>query len=131
MSNKSPKSTKVVGFRTVKRQPATGKGRILSATVVEKVERRFQVLEMRKKGYTLQEIAEALQVGPDTVRSDLQKVLSDTIKTMAENTGEARQLEVERFDAIIKYYWPLALAGNLAATAVLLQVSQQRRKLLA
>ncbi len=109
----------------------TAVGKILAPTNVARIERQYQVLELRKQGFTLVQIAESLGISPSTARDDVESVLNRTIKELGETAAEHRQLELERYDSLLQFYFPLAASGNLAAAALVLNISQQRRKLLA
>lgn len=132
MAPAKKKAVQVKRLRDKKRavRAPTGPGKLLSPQTVRVIESDYQVMIMRRDGHTIQQIAETLGLNQSTVSEKIKKVLSNTIGEMAETTEEHRQLELERYDAIIKTYMPMCIAGNLAAAAVILQVSQQRRKLL-
>jgi AraC-like DNA-binding protein len=104
---------------------------INSVQTVRQVERRFKVMEMRRHGWSLHQIAETLGCTVTTASEDLKSVLGMTINEMMETTAEQRQIEIERYDALLRFYQPLAEAGNLAAAGLVLSISASRRKLCA
>ena len=108
-----------------------GVGKVLSVQTVRQVERRYKVLEMRRHGSSFQEIAKTLGTTANTVKEDLQYVLGQTLGEMAITIPEDRQLEAERYDALLRRFQPLAESGNLAAAGLTLGISDRRRKLLA
>jgi hypothetical protein len=114
------------------------------------IERRYQVVEMRRDGYTILEIAKSLGVTVETIRKDLTQVLNATIEKTAETTEENRQLQIERLDKLLKEYMYLATSrftkvlnpttgvvedkfviGSLAAAQMVLGIEMRRAKLLA
>lgn len=95
------------------------------------LERRYKIMEMRKDGIRIDVIAATLKCCINTVREDIQEVLGQTATKLFETVEEARNLELERYDSLLRRYQPLAEAGNLAAAGLVIQISRERRKLLA
>ena len=124
------KTRPLKGIRQNGRKPS-GVGKILSPQSVRKIERRFQVVTMRREGYTVEEISNALGCSLGSIRTDIQTVLNNTIAVASETVEESRQLQLERLDGILKFHYPLAKDGNLASAQVVLQVEARRSKLLA
>jgi uncharacterized protein YerC len=128
-----------------------GHNKVLCAATVARVERRYQVVRMRRDGYSMPEIAKTLGCDTSTVRQDLVECLSTALTELAETSEEARQIEVERLDNLVKVYTPLATevltrqvidkrSGNAvivteppdpAYATILLNVAARRSKLLA
>lgn len=100
------KSSKVTAFR--KRNARPTRGGIMDAGKVVMIQRQFQVIKMRRDGFTVAEIAEAVDCDQSTVRADLQTVLSRALKDTAETTEESRQLQINRLDLLLKTYTPFA-----------------------
>lgn len=133
------KRSPAAGLRTPLRQGAKralsarirGMGQLTSPAKVIQVERAYQVLEMRRHGHTYQEIADALDISPEVAAQAARGALSHTASVLMENTEEARQLEVDRIDAMLRRFQPLAETGNMAAASISMQLSRERRKLLA
>ena len=101
---------------------------------IEMIERRYRVIELRKMGYTLREIAWELNASEDTVIRDLREILRVAIKDTCESTEECRQLEIERLDALLKAYYATAteplvdeygtiIPENMAAAAFVLKIN--------
>jgi predicted transcriptional regulator len=86
---------------------------------------------MRREGWSFREIADTLGCAIETVSSDLREVLNHAISELGETTEEARQLEVERLDEIMKEYYIKATGGDMAAAALVLSIGDRRRKLMA
>lgn len=119
-----------------------GKGQLLSAKAVTVVERRYQVVEMRRAGVLMEDIARELDVGVDVVAKDLREVLSQAINHTSEGTDECRQLAIDRLDGLLNAYYEVAtepliaedgqiIPMNMAAAQLVLQIEARRAKLLA
>lgn len=109
----------------------SGVGRILRATEVKLLERRYQVWGLRKDGYTIKDIAKTLDCGEDSVRSDIVTIAKRIASELAETVEESRTLQVARLDAMLVKYQALAEAGNMGAATLVLSIEARRSKLLA
>jgi len=131
-------------FRNIRGRSSAGhwNEKALSPASIIKVERRYKVMELRKAGYTIQQIAWEVGVDVNAVMRDLQAILKIAISETMETTEECRQLEVERLDALLKAYYPTAteplvdemgniIPENMAAAALVLRIQERRAKLLA
>lgn len=116
---------------SLRKSPARGVGRMVSAQSLRDLERRYSVWELRKGGYTLREIAQSLGTTEQRVREDIILIAKRIASDLAETVEESRSLQVERLDAMLKKYQPLAEAGNLSAASMILQIESRRSKLLA
>jgi predicted transcriptional regulator len=143
-----PNAKKVLGLR---RKLSHGTETVTSVQSVRDIELRYQVVTMRRDGYTIQEIADTLSISQATARLHLTKSLTETIKNYQETTEESRQLQLDRLDALVRTYTPLAkghtemvpdtnrpgqmkevwVAPNVNAGIFLLNIEQRRSKLLA
>jgi hypothetical protein len=128
-------SKRVNGIRKVRTRsngpkPPNGAGLLTSAGLARKLERQYQVLELRKAGHTIKEIADLLKVGTSVIHGDLVEVLNYTLKDLTINAEQDREMQVQRLDGLLQRYYPLAKAGNLAAAAMVLQIETRRAKLL-
>lgn len=128
MAKKATKSPVPVKVLKVSNKPTTRKSP-LSPMKLIKLERRYKVLEMRRQGCQIYEIAEILGCTTTTVREDLKQVLSMAANDMLETVPEQRELELNRYNALLKRYQPLAEKGNLNAASLCLQISREIRKL--
>jgi uncharacterized protein YerC len=146
---KSKQDKKVLGFRTKRRKSSNDKMEILSPKNVKKIERQYQVVQLRRDGYSHKEIAETLGISVSCVHTDLITCLNRTLTDTAENADQQRQIEEERLDLLVKTYTPLATQEyktvavdrrtgqpivvvnppNPQYAGILLQVSGQRAKL--
>jgi len=90
-------------------RPRSGKrSRLTDAKTIAVIERRYQVVALRRDGLTHREIAQELGISMATVTEDLKTILNDTIIKSAETAEENRQIQIDRLDRIIKSYSPLA-----------------------
>ena len=128
-----PRGTKkkLAPARTLRTPSRTNVALLTSPKTARTLERRYQVLEMRKYGVPMEEIAHTLQCTTGDVRKDVTEVLGQTATALRGNTEEERNLECVRLDALLQRYMPLAEMGNLAACGLVLSISDRRRKLLA
>jgi len=93
------------------RSGPSGRGGVAKVTSVQSVriiERRYKVMMMRRDGHSIAEIADALNVAESTVRSDEVEVLNRMASEMSETAAENRQLQIQRLDALLKAYMPIA-----------------------
>lgn len=124
---------------------------VLTASDIEVIERRYEVMKLRRDGYTIMEIAKVVDISPKTVTNDLKDSLNATLKEHSFTTEEERQIAIERLDQLIKVYTPLATEvihrevidgrtgraivvtepPNPAYAALLLNIEARRAKLLA
>lgn len=108
-----------------------GKAKITSTRAIRMIERQYQVLKLRKEGLTIHAIAEQLKINDSAVREALKLVLERISTALVETVEESRQLQVERLDALLLRYMPLAESGNLSAASMVLMIEARRSKLLA
>ncbi len=129
MPKKKAKPVPVKALRT--QAKSGGQNQINSVQTIRQVERRYKVMEMRRHGWSFDQIAQTLGCTAVTASEDAKAVMGMALTELAETTEEQRQLEVERYDALLRFYQPLAEAGNLAAAGLVLSISASRRKLCA
>lgn len=94
------------------------------------LERRPQVLAMRKGGASLRQIADHFGISHEQVRQDIKAALADIIAETRDAAEEYRALELDRLDALHLALWPQATKGNLGAVDRVLRVMQRRADLL-
>ena len=97
-----------VGFRTVKDLSSGSKGRLTSAKALIRIERSYQIIEMRRDGRTHREIAEALNISTNLVSEILKEVLNKTIIATRETVEEEKQLQLMQIDRLLVTYMKLA-----------------------
>ncbi len=103
------KTKPVVGVRgNVGRRPNRGMRGVVSPKNVRMIENRYQIVRLRRDGFTIQEIAETLDISAVQVHNQLQIALNISISETAETTEESRQLQIERLDLLLKTYTPFA-----------------------
>lgn len=97
------------GFRrNVKTLSEKKSSRLHGQKAVANIERRYKIMELRRDGWSVGEIAKELKVSDLKVRKDIVFVLSKTIHKTEETAEESRQLQVARLDALLKKYVQLA-----------------------
>jgi transcriptional regulator len=65
------------------------------------------VVTLRREGWSVQEIADVLGCSAAAVHNDLTEVLAQSVNETAETTAEARQLQAERLDMMLKQFMPM------------------------
>ncbi len=94
------------------------------------VQRRQQVWALRKNGATYRMIAEQVNVSHETVREDVQAVLTELRAEALTDADALRLLEIARLDALLISIAGHLGKGDLGAVDRALRVSESRRKLL-
>lgn len=103
------KSQALVKFREIKPHHKKGNfSRHTDAKTIELIERRYQILELRRDGWNHDQIARCLGVSTATVSLDLKEILNNTLIKNAETTEENRSLQIERLDHLLRTYMPFA-----------------------
>lgn len=107
---KRTKSRKVPNFRKPNTEAVAiyNQHKLTSAKTIGLVERRYQVIELRKQGYTHKEIADTLEVSVESVSDDLHNIMASVLIANRETVEEERQLQIEQIDKMLKTYMPLA-----------------------
>lgn len=103
-----PRNIKKVPLRESKLRKTKGTAVILSPETAQKIVNEWQCFEMRRDGYSYMEISRALEITPGIVRRHLEAAYSRTLNELQETVEEARQLEIERLDALVVTYSKLA-----------------------
>jgi hypothetical protein len=126
-------------------------GALTSPKAVRKIERQYQVMKLRRDGYTAVEIAATVGCAVDTVMLDIRACLNRSLNELKETTEEVREIQLQRLDSFVKTYMPLALdthkevrvdmatgeeiivetPPNPTYAALLLRVEERRARLLA
>lgn len=103
-------------------RPKTGKAAIKTA------EKHAQVLELRKQGKSLQEIADALGYShPSGAHQALTRAIEQMVSEPAE---DVKALELLRLDGMFSEAWKKVEAGDLALGDFVLRLMARRAKLL-
>tara|TARA_Y100000310_G_scaffold282378_1_gene303527 strand:- start:2411 stop:2947 length:537 start_codon:yes stop_codon:yes gene_type:complete len=109
--------------RSKKKQPGLYPTKAVRVTAEE---RRYQMLQLTKGGFTEVEIAKTLDVSPSLVHEGVKKVLADMAAKAEGTANEVRALQMERYNTLLSKWWPLAMAGgNLDATEMVLKILAQ------
>jgi len=84
--------------------------------------RRYQMLELYKGGATEKQIGETLGVDKAQVHRSIKRVLNDLAEKYSGMADQIRGLQMERYTTLLARWWPQALAGNEAATNMVLKI---------
>lgn len=94
-------------------------------------ERQNQALELRKQGYTYAEIAQIVDYASESGARKAVKMAVKKLEKLTEHEAEeVRTLELARYDAIIKAFWPGVEGQDDKAGRVVLAAIEARRELL-
>lgn len=104
----------------------TAKKTVRNGTVngLNAVERQRRAIELRKSGYTFQEIAGELEYASASGAQNA--VLAALRKTLQEPADELRKLECERLDVMLKSVWPFVLKGSPRHVEQALRIMDRR-----
>jgi AcrR family transcriptional regulator len=92
--------------------------------------RKTQVLDLRREGFTLREIAASLNVSVGTVHSDILAALNALREQERFSTEEWVTLELERLDMATRAIAPQVEKGSFKAIDRWLRIMDRRAKLL-
>lgn len=92
------------------------------------VERRAEVVHLRKLGYPFRTIAQQLSISLDSAyecwHGAMREALADP-----EEVRELRLLESERLDSVQVAIWPKAMRGDVEAVRAVVRISERRSRL--
>lgn len=88
--------------------------------------KRTRAVELLGEGLNYEEIAQAVGY---TNRGSAHRAVSKALaEREIESVDKLRAVELDRLDALHKAHWQAALAGDIAATQILLKISAERRR---
>jgi len=135
---------RAVSLQKLARRPINQRGVsiVTSPMNIARLEQRYQVLELRKRGNTIAQIGQMLGIDPAAVRERLVEVLKFAVEKLSESVQENRQLQIERLDGLLNSYYDVAtevlttedgtlMPQSMAAAQLVLQIEARRAKLLA
>lgn len=98
-------------------------------TTADSLEKERKAIELRRAGYTYDEIAQAIGYADHTGARD---AVTRAIRraTNEAGVGELRQQELDRLDRLQRSVWTNAIQGDLQAVATVLRIIDRRAKLL-
>lgn len=91
----------------------TGKGKLISREKLIQIERRFKVMEMRRDGYSVHQIATALHVTEPTVSNDIKACMVTLVEHTTMSAEEHRALDSARVDELIRVLTPMTQPRTL------------------
>jgi len=91
-------------------------------------EREAKALELRKAGYTFEQIGKSIGVSTAVAQKAYYRVLERL--PGIENREQMRRLEAERLDTLMRRRWQAALDGEESAFNQVLRLMERRAKLL-
>jgi len=93
-------------------------------------ERQHRSWALRRQGWSLRDIAAQIGISHEQVRKDLAAVLAMVQAEKAAEAGAYIDMELARYDGMLRALSAKAEDGDVQAIAVALAVSKERRKLL-
>jgi len=93
-------------------------------------QRRVQALELRKAGYTYEQIGVALGISSQAAYKHVVKALGVINEKLSEATEELRTLEVQRLDRLFEVMYKKAEKGDMNAIDRCVRLMERRAKLL-
>lgn len=106
--------TKRKSARKVPKQPiklrkrAKGMNRITSANTIALVERRRNVMALKRAGWDYEDIGNALDLRPETIKEIVVDSLNRSINEFALNTEQERAIQMAQLDELMKINLPAA-----------------------
>jgi len=91
--------------------------------------RRIQVLELRKAGASMRQIAKTLHVAVSTAHRDLWQALDELAKEQRDKAEPLRQLELERLDRYVLALDGAISQGDPRAIAAAVRIMERRARL--
>ena len=85
-------------------------------------ERRYKMLEYVKGGATNRDIAAIMEVSPALVSREVKRALRDLAAQHSGVAAEVRGLQTERYNTLLKRWFPVALDGDEKATRLVLSI---------
>jgi DNA-binding CsgD family transcriptional regulator len=117
--------------RTGKDLHAVSSGEAAVAAIEEKTIQARQALALRRRGLSVWEIAEELQISESSVRSRLDVAKRTAVELLDEaNRAELLAMEVMRLDAVQAAHWDVALAGDVRSAQIVLMCIDKRARYL-
>lgn len=93
-------------------------------------QREHDALELRKKGWTYQKIAESLGISIQGASDCVKRALERLKTEVRESAEDVRQIELERLDKMLAIAESAAEAGDLSAIDRVLRIQERRAKYL-
>ena len=100
-----------------------------SAGKIKAAENASLALKLRIQGFTYREIGERLGLTLARAHQIVTREFDLAAKELKETREAARQVELERLDAMLRGIWPKASRGNLDAIDRALRIAQRRARL--
>ncbi len=99
------------------------------------LEKRTQVLELRRAGASLRDMERALGIDKNTAKRYLDEAMADLQAAQNEKAEATRAVELDRLERLHMALWPKAVGGkdvppDYAAVDRLVRISERRSKLL-
>lgn len=100
-----------------------------SGAALGAAERKEQAVALRKKGKSYAQIGDALGISKQAAHGLVVGALKEHREQTAEEVADLRAIENLRLDELLATWFPLALAGDKDAAAIVLKIQDRRAKL--
>jgi hypothetical protein len=106
------------------------KPRKTSPAAARRTARKTTALDLRRRGYSFERIADALGCSVGTAHGDVKRALALAAEKLSEDASEHLALDLQRVDAMLAALWPAIEAGDPQAVEKGLKAMERRAKLL-
>ncbi|CAJ6206720.1 Uncharacterised protein [Burkholderia pseudomallei] len=129
-ATKPPAARKTATKAAATRKPAAkSRESKTSARKVTAADRGVQAMQLRKLGYSFEEIGGVLKISRQAAHQLVKKYLEETIALATEEAEELRQLQLARLDHLFCKALPQAEAGDTKALNACRQIVMDQAKL--
>lgn len=102
----------------------------LKASEVEQAIRDRRIIQARRSGKSIDDIADDFDLTPQTISRVINTRLAQTIRLRDTEVDLLRQQELERLDAVQQAAWPAAMDGHIDSLKIVMNAVDRRCKLL-
>lgn len=99
-------------------------------TKIDIAERRQQAFELRKRGMSVREIADAMGMSAMGICKMLEVVMNQIKATTTENAQEVRRMELARLDVMLAGIWDKARQGDVYCIDRVIRIMTKRAEYL-
>jgi len=89
---------------------------------IARQQRRMRVLQAKVEGASVREIARRESVSLGVIQKDVQRALGELAKEHVGHADQVRALQMERLNALLETYYPLALTGDTESANMTLRI---------
>ncbi|KWF99077.1 hypothetical protein [Burkholderia cepacia] len=128
-ATKAPAAKKTAPKAATRKPAAKSRESKTSARKVKAADRGVQAMQLRKLGYSFEEIGGVLGISRQAAHQLVKKYLADAVAQATEEAEELRQLQLARLDHLFCKALPQAEAGDTKALNACRQIVMDQAKL--